>query len=120
MVANETIEALAALLDLETQALMAGDYSAARLTVGQKLELGAAIAAISGDPAIDAASVAAPLGRLREAAEANRAALERAMAVQRDLVQLIAQTVHVSQGTTTSYGRPDPIGAPPLALSLRA
>jgi hypothetical protein len=119
MAVKGVIEALAALLEAETTALKAGDYAAAGQLAPDKVAAAAAFLGVSerADLAVD--TLAAPMARLRQATESNRKALESAIAVQRDLVLLIARA---AKGTAsgTGYGRTDPRDTAPLALSLKA
>lgn len=119
MAVEGVIDALAALLEAETAALEAGDYPAAGQLARDKTAAAAAFLGVSERADLAAAELAEPMARLRAAAETNRKALERAVTVQRDLVQLIARAVQAAAGGG-GYGRTDPRATTPVALSLKA
>ena len=112
------VETLTVVLEAETEALVVGDYAAAGRMARDKVAAVEAFVAASGQDPPDATTEV--LDRLRRAAEANRKALEQAVAVQRNLVMLVARTVQASSGPPQGYGRPDPLDAAPLAVSIKA
>jgi hypothetical protein len=116
-------QALEAALAAETAALLAGDLrGAARLGTTKQLAIERFVAArdrMGGDAADR--RLALPLDRLRNAIQANRAALEHGMAVQAQVVETIARAaIRPPGGTLPGYARTTRRGAGPVAFSVRA
>lgn len=108
---NELLDILAA----ETRALQAGDLRGAAALAEAKLRAVAAFIKAGEAPP------RARLERLRDAIEANRAALESALALQARVVEAIARAaMQPAAGEPPGYARPWRQGAGPLAVSVRA
>lgn len=132
--------ALSDALERETAALHQGDYdAAARLAPAKLAALKAFTEAAAGPDAVlvppppaepDAEEQAAPepalpdprlvLDRLREAALANRAALESALAVQGRVVEVVTDALRAQSGAPIGYGSGAPAPPAPFVLSVKA
>jgi hypothetical protein len=119
------MEALAAVIEAETAALAAGDYPAAgRLSrekagAAERFLAARARHAASPPPRLAEPGVAGTLERLRGAVAANRAALERALAVQGRVIEAVARAARPPG--TGGYARRPPVGSPPpVALLVRS
>ncbi|TCZ53661.1 hypothetical protein [Roseicella aquatilis] len=115
------MESLTAALAAETALLVAGDYAGAGRQAPAKL------AAVEGFQAARAAGRLPPsprllraVERLRDAGMANRAALERALAVQARVIAVVAAAARPPEHGPGGYGRSRPAVGRPVALSVRA
>ena len=132
--------ALSDALERETAALHQGDYdSAARLAPVKLAALKAFAEAAAEPPAVIAAPLHADcdaderaepepgppdprdvLERLRDAALANRAALESALAVQGRVVEVVTGALRAQSGVPVGYGSAGPAAPAPFVLSVKA
>lgn len=133
-------DALSEALERETLALRQGDYdAAARLAADKLAALQAFTEAAAAPPAALAANLPAEpdpgegdpgapglpdprevLERLREAALANRSALEAALAVQGRVVQVVTGALRAQSGAPVGYGGATPEPPAPFVISVKA
>lgn len=133
-------EALSDALDRETAALRQGDYDAAARLAPAKLAALKAFTEAAADPAAvlvpppqageEAEEHAKPeqspadprdvLDRLRDAALANRAALEAALVVQGRIVEVVTGALRAQSGAPVGYGSTAPVLPAPFVLSVKA
>lgn len=139
MLAN-LADALSDALEQETVALRQGDYDAAARLASAKLaalqaftdaaaEPSATLsAAPPADPAAEGEAAASSdlpdprprLERLRDAALANRAALEAALAVQGRVVEVVTGALRAQSGAPVGYGGATPAPPAPFVISVKA
>ncbi len=132
--------ALSDALDRETTALRQGDYDAAAQLATTKLAALKAFTEAAADPA--AVLVSSPtadpeteeqaspeqglpdprdvLDRLRDAALANRVALEAALAVQGRIVEVVTGALRAQSAGPVGYGSAAPALPAPFVLSVKA
>ena len=139
MLAN-LADALSDALERETVALRQGDYDAAARLAADKLAALQAFTEAAAEPsaALATRSPAEPdpgegdpgapglpdprevLERLREAALANRSALEAALAVQGRVVEVVTGALRAQSGAPVGYGGAAPEPPAPFVISVKA
>jgi hypothetical protein len=113
------LEALSALIRQETALLQAGDLHRAAAGARAKASAIAALAA-SSKGITPSRALAAKIDALREAAEANRDALDGAIRLQARVVEVVVRAAaRASQDNGPGYARIPGTGSVPIALSMR-
>jgi hypothetical protein len=132
--------ALSDALERETAALRQGDYGEAAQLAPGKLAALKAFTEAAAEPAVVSAPLlqaeAEPEGqpsleadlpdpqqvfdRLRDAALANRTALEAALAVQGRVVEVVTNALRAQSGAPVGYGTAAPVPPVPFVLSVKA
>lgn len=113
---------LAAAMAAETTALEAGDYAAAIRAAPEKARaMEAFLAARATQGGAPAGRSRGALESLRQAALANRIALERAINVQGRIIELLARAAQRQPDAPGGYGlaAARPAAAAPVALSVK-
>jgi hypothetical protein len=132
--------ALSDALERETAALQQGDYDAAARLAPAKLAALKTFTEAAAEPHLVLATppqaesdpegeaepepgppdLRATLERLRDAALANRAALESALAVQGRVVEVVTGALRAQSGAPLGYGSAGPAAPAPFVLSVKA